>query len=386
MGLDIIFSNFKNNQKKTILISPLVLFFLILISCEKGDLKRSYISNVHKERLGELIKENVVTINISHDDPTIVEIDSTAEDSLLVQPEIFGQISDITFDNQFIYITDQKKHQLVRYNINSGVFKTIGQQGRGPSDFNKPVLVEKGADHLFIFEANNDRIQVIDRDLKSVATFDAPGFGGFNVNKQYILVPWPDLFSIDGKVVNVFQNSRDFKRIDRSLLPVITNPGTGSPGDNVTAIATSAAQQFYIYYYGLPFIFVYDEKLNHKRTIEITGEIIRDFYENVPERIINHPEPEMLTRQLIIGLAVSDQFLFFQISGVLYQVDIDSLEIINRYRFKMNDQIVSFIKIKSHSDKLYFFDGFNDRIFQAEIDQKKTVQHAKFILQSYSEK
>lgn len=382
MVLNKTFSHCKKYGTPSFLVFPFILFFT-LVSCEEDDQKNSYISDVHKDRLGDLIKENVVTVNISHEEPTIVEIESTEEDSLLIPPDFFGQISDLSFDDQFIYIADRKKHQLVKYNKNSGGFNTVGQRGRGPSDFNKPVLVEKDADHLFVFEANNNRIQVMDKDLKSIATFEAPGFGGFNVNDLYILVPWPDLFSIDGKVVNVFQNGQDFKRIDRSFMPVITNPGTGSPGDNVTTIATSADQQFYIYYYGLPYIFVYDKSLNHRKTIEITGEIIRDFHENVLERISNHPEPEMLTRQLIIGLAVSDQYLYFQISGVLYQVDINSLKIINRYRFKMNDHIVSFLKVKSHADKLYLFDRFNDRIIQAEISEKGEINRAKTILQSY---
>lgn len=374
---------------KRFFILALSTIFLCLFGCKRENqvqLHNSLISEEQKERLGELVEQKLVTLSINHTDPTIIEIDSNTESTLLMDSQYFGTISDIAIDENFIYVTDRGKHQLIRYDKKQGGIYTIGQRGRGPGDLHEPIHVEVNAEYVLIYERNNNRIQVFNKDFIPITTIDtkAPA-AGYNLNNQYLLVPEINFFTINGKVVSVYQIDDDFEKFD-NLLPILTNPGTGALGNNVTTIAVSDDQKFYIYYYGLPYIFVFDNKLNHKKTIKIVGELINDFYDNIPERLEMHPEPEMVTRQLIIGLGVTEQFLFFQISGVLFQVDINEMKIVNRYRFRMNQEdLFPFTRIKTYSNKIYLIDPFENRIVQTNITETQSIDEAKLILQSFAD-
>lgn len=374
---------------KRFFILTLSILFLFLIGCKRENqvqLHNSLLSEEQIERLGELVEQNLVTLAINHTEPTFIEIDSNTDSTLLIDSEYFGKISDIAIDENFIYITDRGKHQLIRYDKNRGDIYTIGQQGRGPADLHEPIQVETNTEYVLVHEKNNNRIQVFNKDFISITNIDvkAPA-EGFNLNNQYLVVPEINFFTINGNVVSVYQIDHDFDRFD-NLLPVLTNPGRGALGNNVTTIAVADNQQFYIYYYGLPYIFVFDNKLNHKKTLKIIGELIRNFYENIPERLKIHPEPEMVARQLIIGLGVTDHFLFFQISGVLFQVDINEMKIVNRYRFGMNQEdLFPFTRIKTYSNKIYLIDPFDDRIVQAKITDTHIIDEAKLILRSHAD-
>lgn len=90
-------------------------------------------------------------------------------------------------------------------------------------------------------------------------------------------MPFLNVFDSDRTVISIHETGQEFKKVD-SIMPVLVDPGTGPFGVNATTVVTSNDQDFLISYYGLPYIFVFDDQLKHKKTIRVTGSYIHDFF------------------------------------------------------------------------------------------------------------
>lgn len=149
---------------------------LLFLSCqEKTDYDHTdVLTGEQVERLGYYLKNNVTTLNLDKNnvEKTYIEINEAHESSLLLESELIGLISDIYVDDSFVYVTDSANNQVFKYNKNNGNVDVVGQQGRGPLDFNNPRQIEGNAEHILVYERDNHRIQVLDKELKAVTTID----------------------------------------------------------------------------------------------------------------------------------------------------------------------------------------------------------------------
>lgn len=383
---------------KNFIFINLTIFFISVTACKKDknpDSSLSFFDEEQIERLGELLDENLVTLKLDQIETTYVEVDSVSESALLLNPELFGTISDLAEDDEYIYITDRSKNQIVRYDKRLNDFQIIGQEGRGPVDFNYPSQVEINSQYVFVCDSKNYRIQILDKELIPVTAIDitVPLMGQtsfFNLNSEYLLVPYiniSNIFSTANNVMATYKIDQDFEKTG-SMMPVLIDHGKGGFGGNLTTTVTSDNQEFYVHYYGPPIIFIFDNQLNHKKTIRISGSYIDDFFQNVPERISMQTHPERISRQLIYGLGVIDRFMFLQIGGDLYQVDIDKMKVVNRYRFRFKEgDEFNYLRVKIYGDKLYLIDNaFNYRVVKTDINlnSEKMIYDAKLLLSSFT--
>jgi hypothetical protein len=91
----------------------------------------------------------------------------------------FRQPTDVAWDSQGnIYITDGYiNSRVAKFDKNGDWVKSWGEKGSGPGEFNTPHnIVIDAADHLYVADRNNRRIQVFDTDGKyqRAITIDVP--------------------------------------------------------------------------------------------------------------------------------------------------------------------------------------------------------------------
>ena len=77
-----------------------------------------------------------------------------------------------------IYVTDEKRHCLVKLNKAGEILKTVGTRGRDHGEFNVPSGVAVMGDRVFVCDRNNHRLQVFTKErLEFVKTIDSRGQG-----------------------------------------------------------------------------------------------------------------------------------------------------------------------------------------------------------------
>lgn len=68
-------------------------------------------------------------------------------------------------DNGDVFISDAKGHCVSKYDKNGRLVKRVGKNGQGPGDFNLPSGIQLVNDELYVHDAMNQRIVVLDRQL-----------------------------------------------------------------------------------------------------------------------------------------------------------------------------------------------------------------------------
>jgi len=93
-------------------------------------------------------------------------------DKSLPEGKFFSGITDIAVDkSDAIYACDYKASNIKKFNSKGEFVKTIGKEGQGPGDFQSPSKIEVVQDRLFVWEARNMRISILNLDgdyIKSI--------------------------------------------------------------------------------------------------------------------------------------------------------------------------------------------------------------------------
>lgn len=87
--------------------------------------------------------------------------------------------ADLLVTEENIYIVDKSDHNIVISDKSGNLIKRIGRLGNGPLEFNAPVTMAIIDDNLVVYDAGNQRIQVISRDDKCLKTYPAVTLGQF---------------------------------------------------------------------------------------------------------------------------------------------------------------------------------------------------------------
>lgn len=76
------------------------------------------------------------------------------------------RITDVTVsEDKFIFVVNSKENTVSKYDWTGRFIKKIGQRGRGPGDFNKPMGIDYYKDKLYVSDNKNNRIVVLDKEL-----------------------------------------------------------------------------------------------------------------------------------------------------------------------------------------------------------------------------
>lgn len=93
-------------------------------------------------------------------------------DESLPEGEFFSGITSIAVDNSgSVYVCDVDANNIRKFNAKGEFLKTIGKEGQGPGDFNRPLKIEIVQDRLVVWESGNMRISILNLDgdfIKSI--------------------------------------------------------------------------------------------------------------------------------------------------------------------------------------------------------------------------
>jgi sugar lactone lactonase YvrE len=93
------------------------------------------------------------------------------------------RITGIVFSRGRFFCLDTPNHRLLCFD-SKGEFKfQVGQRGTAPAEFNYPTHITADNDYIYINDAMNFRVQVMDHDGRFVRAFGTFGRGGGNFSK-----------------------------------------------------------------------------------------------------------------------------------------------------------------------------------------------------------
>lgn len=88
-------------------------------------------------------------------------------DAALPEDAVFRNPRCLAFDAKGrIYVADYDAHHLKVFGPDGKFIKTIGRKGQGPGEFQAPAYVEIGGGRIFVWEAMNRRISILDAEGK----------------------------------------------------------------------------------------------------------------------------------------------------------------------------------------------------------------------------
>src|SRR6185437_13871605 len=94
------------------------------------------------------------------------------------EPYTFNRETDVAFDPQGnIFVSDgYGNSRVVKYDKNGRYITSVGTRGSEPGQFNLPHTIATDAKgNVYVGDRSNNRIQVLDNDLKPKAVYDKVG-------------------------------------------------------------------------------------------------------------------------------------------------------------------------------------------------------------------
>lgn len=174
-----------------------------------ADKERIYVTDIGAKTLMvfDLKREKVMTLEGSEKERFLYPVDVVTDsrgniyvsDSVLAKVFVFepdGDFShviafkalqrpvgiDVSADGQWLYIVDALSSQIHIVTLKGKLLGSIGKNGNGNGEFNRPTYMDVGADgKLYITDSMNHRIQVLDKEGNYLFSFGylSQNIGGF---------------------------------------------------------------------------------------------------------------------------------------------------------------------------------------------------------------
>jgi hypothetical protein len=103
-------------------------------------------------------------------------------DAALPADALFQNPRGLAVDTQgLVYVADYDANHIKVFSSDGKFIKTIGRQGEGPGEFQGPEFIEIGGGRIYVWEAMNRRISILDSEGRSLGTtpFSPGAFGVF---------------------------------------------------------------------------------------------------------------------------------------------------------------------------------------------------------------
>jgi hypothetical protein len=148
-------------------------------------------------------------------------------------PELFGSIRDIDVDPAGrLWVFEDQALELRVFDVDGSYVRTIGRKGSGPGEFKQVIGMAWGPrERLWLVDAGNNRISVVDTAGAFVGGYAASHLGGFVISR------WPGGFDREGHLYSYIPDraAGTFEialvKFDTSLTPLdtIAPPRWGNP-------------------------------------------------------------------------------------------------------------------------------------------------------------
>jgi DNA-binding beta-propeller fold protein YncE len=122
--------------------------------------------------------------------------------------------------NDEYFVLDYKMSRILIYDRDMNFKRSIGSVGAGPGEFFHPDDFAIGGNLIYVYDAGNDRIQVLDASGRFINQFRVPYIRGIAVNsKGEVFLGQPEkgklvsVYSRDGKLLRSFGELKSFSLV-----------------------------------------------------------------------------------------------------------------------------------------------------------------------------
>lgn len=121
----------------------------------------------HKEEVLFLLRGDFYEKEIYDLKPSVMETDYICEEYIISGEETIEPAGVCLFGNNIV-VCDKQKHCLFVLDIEGNFIKKIGSLGNGQGKFTKPTGITTYNDELYVLDAGNNRVQILDKDFAYV--------------------------------------------------------------------------------------------------------------------------------------------------------------------------------------------------------------------------
>ena len=108
----------------------------------------------------------------------------TVDDTSMPEDIFFESVSDVVCDNDgYVYACDYRANNIKKFDSSGNFIKTIGREGQGPGEFNRPFKIAVTDERLFVWDQGNRRICALSPDGEFIKSSTV----SFNESPQQII-------------------------------------------------------------------------------------------------------------------------------------------------------------------------------------------------------
>ena len=198
-----------------------------------------------------------------------------------------GMLVSSALFNGDVYLADMTTQFIYRLNAEGTLERATGGRGRGPGEFLDLFRLTATDSYLFAQDRNQRKTLIFNKEMEQVKEIQTGSSGVIAAGKNYILVP-------GGLASNYFFEVRESRppfEVTGNFFEHIIPVGMQPSGYRFTRAVANKEGDFIIIVNGLPFLFLFDEYLNHIRTIKLEGDLVHNILaENPPLEPVRHAD------------------------------------------------------------------------------------------------
>ena len=293
---------------------------------------------------------------------------------------ILGQPAHMMAMGDSVYISQYPPSHIFSVGADGYLSRQIGRPGEGPGEFNFISGLQYNGSLVFVKEM--ERVQVFTEKFEYLDSFFSLDVehGRFSVSPDYMFLqcPWDTPQEYDW-LVCARSTLPPYDWIPSiKLLPGLDLPNQTGENSNIVTV-TPRGDLTAVAYWGLPYIFVYDERFRHLRTIRFEGEDVRNFSptgfpDGFPAQGDAYTQGFFLTtkfinsRHLIVVVASLSQGSYF-----LFDLSGDDFEFAKRIALRPmsdteEDGDIPGMDFLLHGEHLYVSSPFEEYVYGYEFD------------------
>lgn len=362
-----------------ILLSGLVSLLVFFALCDRSKLEN--FPSTSNKYLNTYLKEAPVStidldaLPIDKVNIQFSNILGRKQDTSQNNKSIIGAISGMIKIDNNIYIADHQQDCIWQLDEDGNVIRKIGRKGRGPGEFSMIHGIYMNSNYVYTIDVANSRINVYDHQLKFQTTINKifPGIQ-FDIASTDSILLLPSELNND-KLVVLRNAHPPFLKLN-SILPNIVRHNPKLRGFNTYSITSTNDGWVAFGFTGLPYIFVYNNNLEHVRTLFFRSGLGS---EELFEPKVKMEGNKFMVKQFLNRLILLDKKNLLMLkSGRLYWITFTD----NGYRLRGNLSFVwnnSLIKKDSlqqifvsdaivDHDTLYISSTFEPYVFRIPMD------------------
>jgi len=308
----------------------LILLFVTTLSCNNktNNPLQNRIDSVIQSVSGDLEPKIISINNLSEREVSLSFMINGSD--LKESNRILSRPVSIVENENFYYVLDRAQHTIFKFDKKLNYRGEFGREGRGPAEFMTPTDLVTDGNHFYIYDTQNLRVQVLDREFNYLHSFEGqPIPNGKNLSNNNRLLFVLDRSRNKEKILDVY----DISTLDKiyELMPIIMQPGEQPLALNRIEFSSNAQGYLVVGYQALPYIFIYNEMQELQQVLHFgimeskekpdNGESVFIQLEDGKESIIS--AGNVAVPQMIVSLLIDNQNnIFWHIgSNIVYVIE-----------------------------------------------------------------